>query len=415
MFPNYCFTKSTQQLGFDIHKRQNIPKDLYTRNGRPSELVAKFNRNLTPQLGVRYVDVAGPGYLGSSNGKRSKRKLPKSSSIKNTAQKPPSALKPTVFRRNVAFRLPAVVCVSKESMAEPTKHEREPAGDDKVRERRRDRQEAVIDNPNRELQESFADFFSIMHDNVLETVQGAVSEMVAKCFEEPIAKVERLSSEMMHQEKMLNKMFRDINAKMDDQNETSLNQFKFVTQMLIDNQTVHYRALNQAKLEKRRLRAERESEKERERERKKERSTGGTDNEKESNKRTLQHQLWQQQNPHVDHTEMCMACTQEEFLARQHSPPSRTPSRPPSVPRLPPRIPAVSMPDLSKRALSGLGTNNRSVQPDVQSLKPRISRQRSVCQKATTNRPVLPYPPSVHSELSSRRCCKRGSSAEYLQ
>ncbi|EDW26016.1 GL14449, partial [Drosophila persimilis] len=49
--------------------------------------------------------------------------------------------------------------------------------------------------------------------------QGAVEKMVSKCFEESITKMERLSSEMQLQEKMLNKMFRDINAKIIEQND----------------------------------------------------------------------------------------------------------------------------------------------------------------------------------------------------
>ncbi|XP_015037681.2 uncharacterized protein [Drosophila pseudoobscura] len=222
MFPNYCFTKSTTQHGFDILKRSYTAKDGYKRgpSRRPSERSASSARNLTPRLGMRYADVSGPEYLGRSNVKHSKRKQTRSSSIKNMAYKPPSALKPTAPPRNVAFRLPAVVCVSKDSMAGTKSPVRISAGDDKTGQRHcdrdRDRHPEMTHDPNQELQESFADFFSIIHDNVLETVQGAVEKMVSKCFEESISKMERLSSEMQLQEKLLNKMFRDINAKRDE-------------------------------------------------------------------------------------------------------------------------------------------------------------------------------------------------------
>ncbi|XP_022209764.2 uncharacterized protein LOC111065701 [Drosophila obscura] len=413
MFPNYCFTKSTKQQGFDIQRRPYMPRDGYPRSGRPSERSAAFSRSGTPRQGMRYADVSGPGpgYQGSVNSKRPKRKLPMSSSIKNMAYKPPSALKPTSSRRNVAFQLPAVVCVSKESVGHTKKHARVPAGEDMVRDRHCKRQANVqVDDPNQELQESFADFFSIIHDNVLETVQGAVQSMVTKCFEESIAKMELLSSEMLRQEKMLHKMFRDINAKIDDQNETNLNQFKFVTQMLIDNQTVHYRALNQAKMDKRRHQAERDSEKERGRERKKKRSTCGSE-ENDPNMRGPQHQLWQQQNRHIYHTEMCKPYTQDECKTCRPAPPSRPPSRQQSVPRLQNKMPAASMPDLSKRAVSNNGIN-RAMQPEVQSLKARpnrqSSRQRAPC-------PVLAYPPTLRSDSTTRRCVKSGSSVEHLE
>ncbi|XP_017145252.1 uncharacterized protein LOC108157626 isoform X1 [Drosophila miranda] len=418
MFPNYCFTKSTKQHGFDILKRSYTAKDGYKRGSRPSERSPSFSRNLTPRLGMRYADVSGPEYLGRCNVKHSKRKQTRSSSIKNMAYKPPSALKPTAPPRNVAFRLPAVVCVSKDSMADTKRPVRVSAGDDKTGQRHcdRDRHPEMTHDPNQELQESFADFFSIIHDNVLETVQGAVEKMVSKCFEESIAKMERLSSEMQLQEKLLNKMFRDINAKIDDQNETSLNQFKFITQMLIDSQTVHYRALNQAKFDKRRHHAERDYEKEREheRERIKRRSTGGND-ENEPTMRGPQHQLWQQQDPHIYHTERCQPCMEEECKKCRPSPPSE----PSSMPRLQNGTPASSMPNLSKQALFGIGSN-RAVQPEVQSLKSRLhrpsSRNRASCQEPSQiSRPVLAYPPCFRSNPTPRRRVNGGSSVENLQ
>jgi len=65
-------------------------------------------------------------------------------------------------------------------------------------------------DPNRDLQESFADFFSIIHDNVLESVQEAVQRMVTNCFKESLTKMERLSKELQNQEALLNKIHREV-------------------------------------------------------------------------------------------------------------------------------------------------------------------------------------------------------------
>ncbi|KAH8359071.1 hypothetical protein KR093_004121, partial [Drosophila rubida] len=71
---------------------------------------------------------------------------------------------------------------------------------------------------------------------------------VEKHFEDLLSKVSQLKSEMTEQESMLKQLNTDVMAKISELNDTSLNQFKFIAQMLIDSQTIHYRAMNQQRL-----------------------------------------------------------------------------------------------------------------------------------------------------------------------
>uniref|UniRef100_A0A6P4FGI1 Uncharacterized protein LOC108050957 n=1 Tax=Drosophila rhopaloa TaxID=1041015 RepID=A0A6P4FGI1_DRORH len=283
-------------------------------------------------------------------------------------------------------------------------------------------------DPNRELQESFADFFSIIHDNVLESVQEAVQRMVSKCFEESLTKMDRLSKELEQQATLLNKIHRDVTNKISAQSETNLNQFKFVTQMLIDNQTVHYRALNQVKVNRQRRKEERDLEKDRkqewERKRKcackevqnervqrcrsssvdlSKRHTGGDARELMS--KAPQHQLSEQQAPLV--YQMCRSCTNQEPIERGKRV-SRSSSKHTNTPVLRGRSTSYSMPDLSGRTSSISG---RFSQPQPSS---RTSKS-CLCRSLSNNQPeqivclpAMTYPPYVRNcPVPRRRLVRR--------
>ncbi|KAH8361154.1 hypothetical protein KR200_012257, partial [Drosophila serrata] len=281
MIPNYVFTKSGNEFEYNVVRRSYKVQDAI-----PSRNSFRSLNTGRKKFKVRSMD----GGL-----KRSKHHKKDTRSAETSTQM--NAKDSTA--RSVSFRLEA--------------------GNTRFQTPRDRKTESSVETLNMptdpspsvhsDLQESFTDFFSIIHDNVMESVKAAVQKMVGKCFEQSMAKIERLSQDIRNQEALLNKIHRDITSKMALQSETNMNQFKFVTQMLIDNQTVHYRALNQAKQNKLRRLENREVEKEQKLERERKRSgssikarSSSMDPTKryvggDSNSRGPQHKLFQQQEP----------------------------------------------------------------------------------------------------------------------
>nr|NP_651448.2 uncharacterized protein Dmel_CG14546 [Drosophila melanogaster]AAF56535.2 uncharacterized protein Dmel_CG14546 [Drosophila melanogaster] len=370
MFPNYCFTKSARQSGYDVLKRKVV------RHSSPS--------------------VTSAGRRRTRHRTERQRNISKSSSLRDKDSS----------SKSVGFRETPVICSSE-------KDTRNSGGDD----RKTDKMTSSPSNdPNRDLQESFADFFSIIHDNVLESVQDAVRRMVSKSFEQSVAKMERLSKDLQNQEAMLNKIYHDVTNKIAAQSEASLNQFKFVTQMLIDNQTVHYRALNQAKANKQRRKEEQDLERDRklERERKRmctckevrnarvrksrsssvdlsKRSTGGEA--KERVPKAPQHQLCQQQVPLVYH--LYNSSTDQESTARSNQV-SRSSSRHATAPDLPRQSTSYSMPDLSGRTSPNPTRFNQNQHASKVS-RSSSSRSSNHRQDNIVCLPAMTYPPYVRN------------------
>ncbi|XP_017079741.2 uncharacterized protein LOC108113599 [Drosophila eugracilis] len=380
MFPNYCFTKSARHSGYDVIRRGCITRDSYQRSsGRYS---ASSVKSAARQRSRTRSEIR--------NSSVSSRKSTKNQR-KDTSSK------------SVGFKLKPVICPS-------TKDTRESGGDEASKDKMHS---SPSNDPNRDLQESFADFFSIIHDNVLESVQEAVERMVSKCFKESLTKMERLSKELQNQEAMLNKIYRDVTSKIAAQSETNLNQFKFVTQMLIDNQTVHYRALNQAKLNKQRRKEERDQDKELKLERESKRKCGCMEKQnervpqsrscsKDLSKRSTggdacvpQHQLCQQQAPLVYH--MCQSCTNQETMSRCKRL-SRSPSKHTNTPVFQRRSTSYSMPDISGRTSS---VSRRFSQPSRKVSKSCLSRTSSHRQIVCL--PAMTYPPYVRNCPIPRR------------
>ncbi|KAH8247927.1 hypothetical protein KR038_012029, partial [Drosophila bunnanda] len=323
MIPNYVFTKSGNDIEYNVVKR----------NYRVQDAIPSINNCRSLNTGRKKFKVKSVD-AGPKRPKHQKKDTSSADSSTQTATKDFSS-------RSVNFRLEAGNTRFQTPKDYKTKSATESLN--------------MPTDPHCDLQESFTDFFSIIHDNVIESVKVAVQQMVGKCFEQSMAKIERLSHEIRNQEAMLNKIHRDLTSKMTAQGETNMNQFKFVTQMLIDNQTVHYRALNQAKQNKQRRLEDRELEMEQKlvRERKRSGSTikgrsssmdpskryvGGEC--KQAQSRGPQHKLLQQQQPIVYKI--------NEAYKRTNTPLLQKKSISNSLPHLP-RNPTKSPTGISKR------------------------------------------------------------------
>ncbi|XP_036233569.1 uncharacterized protein [Bactrocera oleae] len=89
---------------------------------------------------------------------------------------------------------------------------------------------------SKNIQNSCADFLSIVHDTVLETVQSSVECMMRNYFVHTMEKVDTLCSQMMRNECLLSKMYLDILDKISQQSEKSLRQFKCLCQFIAETQ-----------------------------------------------------------------------------------------------------------------------------------------------------------------------------------
>ncbi|XP_017472492.1 PREDICTED: uncharacterized protein LOC108363604 [Rhagoletis zephyria] len=100
---------------------------------------------------------------------------------------------------------------------------------------------------SKKIQNSCADFLTIVHDTVLETVQSSVECMLRNYFVHTMEKMETLCSQMMRNECLLSKMYLDILDKFSQQNEKSMRHLKFLCQFIAETQkeTSEERAQNQ--------------------------------------------------------------------------------------------------------------------------------------------------------------------------
>ncbi|KAH8246987.1 hypothetical protein KR032_006372, partial [Drosophila birchii] len=352
MIPNYVFTKSDNKFEYNVVKRNYRVQDAI-----PSRSSCRSQNTGRNKLKVKSVDA------GLKRQKHHKKDTSDADTSTEMGPKDSSS-------RSVSFRLEAGTSRS------TTPRDRRTESDGQTLSMRTDSD--ASHNAHSDLQESFTDFFSIIHDNVMQSVKEAVQKMVGKCFEQSAAKIEQLSQEIRNQEALVNKIHRDLTSKMAAQSETNMNQFKFVTQMLIDNQTVHYRALNQAKQNRQRRLEDRELEKEQKMERERKRSCStikgrscsmdpskravGGDN-KRSQSRGPQHKLAQQQQPLVYQI--------SDVYKRSNTPQIQKQSTSNSLPDLP-RSSTKTTAGVPKRS----GSRPHANKPD-----------REVC------RPAMTYPP----------------------
>ncbi|XP_068156267.1 uncharacterized protein [Drosophila tropicalis] len=359
MFPNYCFTRSAKEPGYEV-KRCYLPKE--------SHLRLHYQHCGNVRINNRNADSSISSALRDLSSKRVKRlRKPKKSNSNRRIDNESGPCKIPPPSRSVEFRFPPVVCEmpdkeeatnrqGEDALASTSDGPRESGGGHESGDRNKniekecEHQENVTEvphhDPNRDLQESCADFFSIIHDNVLEAVQGAVQGMIAKCFENTVAHIAHLSAELSQQKSLLNKLYREV-TELAEQNETNLNQFKFLTQMLIDNQTIHYRTLNQCRNEKR------DRVRDRDKDRRRRSTSSSTDHQSRStggesfkSKVQQQHKLWQQQQPNVYYRQVCQKCSNQDTNGKLQ--PKRSCAKSTTVKRLAKGVGTVSMPDLAR-------------------------------------------------------------------
>ncbi|KRG01438.1 uncharacterized protein LOC6573659 isoform X3 [Drosophila mojavensis] len=237
MFPNYCFAKVPNDYGYDL---LYMPKNAY--NG---------NRQRVDSRPLRHRGkVTDDGFLAQQALQdRHNERLRRLHVLKP---------QPRSAGRSVEFRLPP--------MDQQLPRDRAHAGSIEIDDREYGKRQQQgppqpqgapparnLPDLSRGPSETSSDFFNILYDNVLNAVHSAVEHMVTKHFAHIVTRMDEIASDLTQQETLMKQHNNDVMGKIVEQNESSLNQFKFVAQMLIDNQTLFYRALNNQRQSKRKL------------------------------------------------------------------------------------------------------------------------------------------------------------------
>ncbi|XP_017855888.1 PREDICTED: uncharacterized protein LOC108608823 isoform X1 [Drosophila arizonae] len=234
MFPNYCFAKVPNDYGYDL---LYMPKNAY--NG---------NRQRVDTRPLRHRGkVTDDGFLAQQTLQdRHNERLHRLHALKP---------QPRSAGRSVEFRLPP--------MDQQLPRDRAHAGSIEIDDREHGKKlqqgpaqpqgapARNLPDLSRGPSETCSDFFNILYDNVLNAVHSAVEHMVTKHFAHIVTRMDQIASDLTQQETLMKQHNSDVMGKIVEQNESSLNQFKFVAQMLIDNQTLFYRALNNQRQSKR--------------------------------------------------------------------------------------------------------------------------------------------------------------------
>lgn len=255
----------------------------------------------------------------------------------------------------------------------------------------------------RDLQDSCADFFNIIYENVLEAVNGAVELTVEKHFQDIQSKVNQLKSEMTVQQNMLKQINSDLMAKISELNETNLNQFKFIAQMLIDSQTIHFRALNQQRVLRQQTKIEPDHQKRSISSERTERSMDGCSRYQNVNVKVTppqqaqrpQHQLWHQQEANPS-AYLQPPCTNSN-IQQTSSKPNRRILR-----RSPKGISTVSMPNLHQSSMASSTPINSNIKIKVQG--PQRSPTPSSWSQFGPQRVMKPITCSTPSSSKKCRC-----------
>ncbi|KAH8382226.1 hypothetical protein KR009_002459, partial [Drosophila setifemur] len=385
MYLNYCFTKSASQPGYDVVRR-SCPANVLAHHPTARPDTSAILGRARNQSEIPKPSIGRDLYF-----RRSIKRLRKWRKSKSVPSTPPSKAGP----RNL-------------------KDSREAAGDNMSRNNGRDSErKSTVTRTSISIpsdRDSFEDFFNIVQDNVLASVKTALEQLVTNCFAESMRKIERILKDLVHQEVLLKQVHRDVINKMTEQSEANLNQFKFITQMLIDNQTVQLRALNQTRANRLRRKEERDLEKEKkleyerkrkdalnDRERRKrgsngdlrKRTAGGEVPDERPASRAPQHRLCQQQVPLV--YQMCTPCSRQESRGGKITPTPSTQRTTLPCPQR--RSTSHSMPDLPGSLTSS---------PEKAS-KICSSRQSSNRKGHSQCHPAMTYPPYSRSGSTSPR------------
>ncbi|XP_017955497.1 uncharacterized protein LOC108650725 isoform X3 [Drosophila navojoa] len=236
MFPNYCFSKVPNDYGYDL---LYMPKNAYNGNCQRVD-----SRPLRHRGKVRDDGFAAQQALQEHNERLRRLHAAKT--------------QPRSAGRSVEFLLPP--------MDQQLHRDRAHAGSIEIDDREYGKKlqqgppqpqgappARNLPDLSRAPSETCSDFFNILYDNVLNAVHSAVEHIVTKHFAHIVTRMDQIASDLTQQETLLKQHNSDVMGKIVEQNESSLNQFKFVAQMLIDNQTLFYRALNNQRQSKRKL------------------------------------------------------------------------------------------------------------------------------------------------------------------
>ncbi|EDV93670.1 GH18152 [Drosophila grimshawi] len=257
---------------------------------------------------------------------------------------------------------------------------------------------------NRETQETFADFFNLIYENV--------EHMVKKHYEEILSKIEQLSTNLMQQQSLIKQNNSEIMDKIAEQKEASINQFKFTAQMLIDTQTIYYKALTH----ERPLKHQHDWDSEEVEEQKKttnsermQRSTQNCNQESESpqqsesqTQKNIQHHLCQQQDHYTKHQQqpICKNCKTHKSLPR----PERSTPRQKIIRRSRKGVSSVSMPDLHNFSILSTSSTSYSNEEKLRSHTPTVGshrRCRCQCPSAASTQGQLNYIVSLRRKTCS--------------
>ncbi|ALC46755.1 CG14546 [Drosophila busckii] len=325
MFPNYCFKKSAEDLGYEV---LFLPKLRYDSESHCNSRCRLRSKSHTRNCAKMHCND-----LISLQALREHTERVRQSQLTESNHSP----EPNSVPRNIEFRLPPNDQQQEQSA-------REAAGQEPSSETLAAGKSSEQIDANQELQDSCADFFNIIYENVLEAVHGAIENMVSKHFQCILSKVDQLTVDMLHQDTLLNSMNKDLTAKIAEQTDTSINQFKFIAQMLIDSQTIFYRALNQQKRSKQR-KEDRDTREELCS--KTSEATSQSTPIPNSVPSVRQHQLWEQQDLNFYHTQVNGNGINNSSSSRADKP--KSDCKPSSMRRTPKGVSTASMPELHRR------------------------------------------------------------------
>ncbi|KAM8705535.1 hypothetical protein ACLKA7_009915 [Drosophila subpalustris] len=411
MFPNYCFKKRADDFGYEV---LYMPKDSYGPNAQQSSRSINQPHARSRSRSQQYPKVCLEDLITlQALRERNERKL-SNSPVRNVEFRLPAMNK----QRQFPLRQSGGSAASERDLYRKQQQQQQQQ-QHQLQQQQQQHQPTESPSPSdlpssasdsvRDLQDSCADFFNIIYENVLDAVNGAVELTVEKHFQDIISNVNQLTSEMSVQKNMLKQINSDLmnmtSLEISELNETNLNQFKFIAQMLIDSQTFHYRALNQQRLQRQQNKNDLDQPKRSASSERIVRPSGGCSRCQNANIRTTpqqptqrpQHHLWQQQDANILERlqpKPCKDCGNQRGSKKA----DRTILR-----RTVKGISTVSMPDLHQASsLSSSNPNNSNNKTKTQ--RPQKSPMPSNWAQFGSRRVVNQTTPPTNSSFKKCRC-----------
>jgi len=208
MFPNYCFKKRADDFGYEV---LYMPKDNYGLNAHQLNRSMNHSRDRSrsrPQQCTKmcYEELIRLQALREQN-ERNDMKSQAANSVRSVEFRLPTMNKQRHFPlRQSGGSAPS----ERELYRKQQQHQQQ--------QQQQTQSSSPSDMPSsgpesiRDLQDSCADFFNIIYENVLEAVNGAVELTMEKHFQDIQSKVIQLKSEMTVQQNMLKQINSDLLA-----------------------------------------------------------------------------------------------------------------------------------------------------------------------------------------------------------